>query len=209
MPARKAKAAANAAPGLILTAPKKGAAAKKSGKDRLSITGHEKLATTMRERQKKMDSLDALQKTDKKLLTDDVKAKRLAAEKAGDFHSTVLVESEDGKPAQIVFQDRYAKVDVEHEDALRSALSGNFETLFKKGVSVKVTAGKTLADFEEALGDKFADFLKLVDCTEFLSPGKGYMQKRAALRPGLDDATNDAIDAITDQVQVTPSVKLK
>lgn len=208
MPARKAKAAANAAPALILTKPTKGAAAKKS-KDRLSIPGHEALAKKMRERGKKLDSLGAEQKKDIATLRDSVKEQRLAAEKAGDFHKTVLVESADGKPVQVVFQDRYSKVDVDHEDALRTALSGNYDQLFTKGIDVKVKPNATLDALKAALGDKFDAFAALCDVTEYLAPTKDYMTKRSAIRGGLDETTNDAIDAITDQVQVSPSVKLK
>lgn len=204
----KTAAISKKAPKLILTKPNTGN--KSRSDDKLHVAGHEDLITEMRERQKKIDSLSARQKKDKTSLTEVVKALRLAEEKAGNFHKTVVIDSEDGKPGQVIFQDRFSKIDVEHVEALRDGLEGNFETLVKRGVDIKPQKDKTLADIEKAIGKKaFAALQEVCGFTEYLTLSPDFMSKRAALRPTLDDDTNEFIDGIVEQAQYTPSVKLK
>lgn len=204
----KTAAVSKKAPKLILTKPNTGNKSKSS--DKLSVGGHETLISSMRERLKKIDSLSAQQKKDKEVLTEAIKAYRLSEEKAGNFHKTVLVDSDDGKPGQVIFQDKFSKIDVEHEPALREGLNGNFDTLMKRAVDVKAKKGVTLDTIKKALGPKaFAKLEEVSDFTEYLTLSSDFMAKRAAVRPTLDDDTNEFIDGIVDQSQYAPSVKLK
>lgn len=200
--------AAPIVPTLILTKPTKGTAGTKK-KDKLSVTGLEKIAAKLRERAQQMESLEAEQKVDKAQVVELCRKERRDAEVAGDFHTTCLVESDDGKPVQVVFVNKFTKVDVAHEPALKQALNGQFDTLFRKGVEVKVKDDVTLEKLREVLGNKFDALMALVDATEYLSLDREFMSKRAALRPALDAATNATIDGISDQCQQAPMVKTK
>lgn len=205
--AKNARAVSPAAAPLILTKPSKAAGGKK--KEKLSITGFEKTAAQMRARQEQIDSLVAEQDSDKAKVIEVCKKERRDAEVAGDFFSTCLLESDDGKPVQVAFQNKFSKVDVAHEDALRSAMNGQYETLFRRGVEISVKDGVTLDKLQKALGDRFDALAALVDLSEFLVLDRDFMSKRAALRPALDAATNATIDQITDQTQYKPSIRTK
>jgi len=189
----------------VLTKPE----GKSSKSDKLPVVGHEKQAAKIRSLVQEIESAEA----EKSVLCSDLIAvcaeKRLTAEKAGDFHKTCEVASEDNDPVLVIFADKYSKVDVVHEDVLKKALGDSYGVLVRRGVEVKAKPETTLAALKEALGGKFDALAALVDLTEYLVPGKGYMEKRATLRPTLDDATNTVIDGITAQVQQKPSVKTK
>lgn len=206
--AKNKSIAVAAIPALVLTKPNKGTAGTKK-KDKLHVEGLEETAAKVRERAEKIESLEAEQKVDKAKIVEVCKKERRDAEVSGDFHTTCLVESDDGKPVQVVFTNKFSKVDVTHESALKQALNGQFDTLFRKGVDVAMKDGITFEKLQKVLGDKFDAFAALCDLTEYLSPDRDFMQKRAALRPALDAATNSQIDAISDQTQYTPMVKTK
>lgn len=208
----KAKTAAISGkkPALILTKPRKGGTTKGKSSDKLSVDGHEDLITSMRERQKRIDSDSAAMKKDKAFLTEKIGEVRLQAEKDGDFHKTVLVESSDGKPAQVIFADKWSKVDVEHEAALRDGLGAQYDVLVTRGVDVKLNKSMDLEKLKKALGPKgFTALLEVAEVTEYLTFSSDFRSKRASLRTSMNDETNEFLDDLIEQAQYSPSVKLK
>jgi len=206
----KSAAVAAKKPALVLTKPKKGGSLKASTADKLIINGFEKKIVEMRERQKRIDSDSAAQKKDKEALVDSVGKTRLDEEKAGNFHKTVLVASADDKPGQVIFADKYSKIDVEHEKALRDGLEGQYDVLVARGLDIKLGKGTTLETLKKALGPKgFAALTEVADLTEYLTFSSAFREKRSALRSSMSDETNEFVDGLIEQAQYSPSVKLK
>ncbi len=195
-------------PALILTKPTKGAAGTKK-KEKLAVSGLEEIAAKLRKRNEQIESLNAENEVDKAQVIEVCRKERRDAEVAGDFHSTLLVESADEKPIQVVFVNKFSKVDVAHAPALKTALNGQFDTLFRRGIEIKTKDSVDLAKLTAVLGDKLDAFLALAEVTEYLSLDRDFMEKRAALRPALDPATNVTIDQISDQCQQKPMIKTK
>jgi hypothetical protein len=192
-------------PLLILTKPKKTGG---STKEKLVIDGLEDQAASLREKSKEIDALSAEYDILKTEILGVCANKRLAAELDGDFHKTLAVESSDGHPLLVLFQDKYSKVAVEHEKALVKALGDHFESLFRKSCEIKPRGDLTKKGLRNLLGDKYDAFIAAVDVTEFLALESSFMEKRAAMRRSLDADTNEAIDQIVGQVQHKPAVKV-
>jgi hypothetical protein len=207
---RKAKprrTAARASSPLTLTKPESPTEKKKSSQ--LIITGHETTVAKMRADQKLLDSLtDSLQeqKTDLRAAVGKV---RLREEKRGRFHKTVILPSADGEDAKVIFQNKFNKIDVKHEGALKKALNGHASKLINRRFELKVKPETTLKALKAALGDKFEALSSLIDVHEFLAISGEFMETRAQLRPNLTAEENAACDAITEQCQQPPQVRLK
>lgn len=203
---RKRKSAPKAKTPLLLTKPQTPEEKRKSTK--LVIIGFEDTIASLRSRQKKLTKLTADHKEEKEKLIEAVAKKRLAAEKRGDFHKTCEIAAEN-KPALVVFQDKYNKVDIDHEKALRAGLNGHYGELVNRKFTISVKGDTTLKALKSALGDKYEALCALVDVKEFLAISGDFMLKRSLLRDSLTDDENDACDAITAQCQQAPQVKVK
>lgn len=193
-------------PKLILTAPP---SAEKKAAEKLAITGYEDDAAAIRKKLLKLDALTTEVKELKAELIEAVTQERLDAEIAGNFHKTCAVDSTDGHPVLVIFQDKYSKISTEHEEALRAHLNSHYETLITRDYEVKVKKATTLDALKTALGNKWDAFAALVDVTEFLKPSNDFMQKRAELRSTMTKAENKAVDAIVEQCRNAPQVKVK
>jgi len=207
-PARKPKAKAKSpVPEIPILTKTQGSRTKT---EKLAVEGFEDLAASIRKTVLKIDSLAASLKDEKAELVSEVSALRLDAEVNGDFHKTCEVSTSDNAgPVLVIFQDKFSKVDVAHESVLRKGLGKNFDTLFSKSADVSPRADLTMDTIIDTLGDKADAFFKLFEVTEYLKPVKGFMEKRATLRPSLDQETNDFLDGVTSQVQHSPTVKVK
>jgi hypothetical protein len=119
------------------------------------------------------------------------------------------VESDDGNPVLVVFQDKYSKVGVEHERALQKMLGDTFASCFNKSMEIKVKGHVSRAMLRDTLGEKAYLMLEsMTDITEHLSITGNFMERRAMLHASADKKTNEAIDEIVGQVQYSPQVKL-
>lgn len=204
---RKAAAVA-ATPKLILT--KAGAIGRKKDDGKLTVKGHEKTAAKMRERQEQIDSLTAEQKADKETIIGKMRELRVEKEKQGEFFPTLLLESDDGKPVPVIFQDKYQKVDVQHKAALQSALGDHFDTLVSSGVDIKFRKDVDIEMLKSKLGEEaFAVLEGMVDFTPYLKFTSGFMERRAALRRSMGADLNDTLDELVVQVQADPQIRLK
>ena len=203
--AKKSKSAA-----VVLTIPVlKPATAGKKAADKLVLTGHEEVASRLRERARAIETLEAEQKAEAADLINVAKNFRRDAEAAGDFHKTVNVATTDDKPISLSFSDRYSPVAVESEDALRGALGSHYDAMFRREVKVSQRKDMDLDSLKAILGDKFDAFAAAFDVKEVLVPVDGFMETRANLRPSLSKDLNTVVDGIVDQVQYKPSLKTK
>ena len=207
MAARKSKAI-SAVAALSLTKKK----AKSSTSSKLEITGFETVIPDMRDRKKQIDDLEAAQNIDQTKLIKQVREERLQAEKKGTFYRSCAVLSKDDKPALLSFKDSFSRLEntEENRDALKGALGDSYALLVTEGCTVKVSSGVTAEKLQQVLGaDAFQKLLSVVELEEFLTFNKGFMERRATLRPNLPSATNDALDAMVEELQYKPSLKLK
>jgi hypothetical protein len=208
-------------PDFQITKPENGST---KGGDKLIVEGFESQAARVRSLQIEMDDIEADLKARKSALIAAVSKIRKDQELAGDFHKTCAVASDDGLPVLICWQDKYSKIDVKHEEVLRTAFDGDkaqrgrgkemlFDSLFARGFDLKVRSSTTLDAIKTLLGDKYDDFCTLVEMTEYLTPAKsdkiGFMEQRFLLRKTLTDQQNAAADLVIDQCQNAPQVKVK
>jgi hypothetical protein len=183
---------------------------KSSGTPKVEVFGHAELAESVRDRQVEIDSLTAEQKIDKADLIEVCKKARIEAESDGLFAKTCAVAvSDNGKPVNVVFGNKYSTVSLDHEESLQTALGESYDTLFERRAAVKLRGDVTLADLRKTLGDKFDAFASLFEVTEFIGAKKSLLESRFALRKDLDDEANHVVDAVVEQVRYTPSVKTK
>jgi len=173
---------------------------------KLSVKGLEKLAASMRKRNSEIESLSAEQKLDEKTVIDLVKVERIGAEKKGAFYKTCLVESEDNFPVKVTFNNKFQKIQTQHEPELRKVLGKLFDDLYVMRTDVKLRETTSVEVLKQILGDKF-DALFETDVS--ICHRDEFMENRAKLRLSLDDKTNTVIDMLTDQVQAKPSVSFK
>ncbi len=191
----------------ILGKPK--APAKKAKSTKLEIKGFESIIPEMRRRRKKIEDLSKKQDEVKADLIKTVSAKRLAAEKRGNFHKTCTLPSDDNKPGLVVFQNKFSKIDCDHEATLKKGLNGHYKNLVSRRFSLSVKPDTTLRALKSALGNKFDAFASLVDVHEFLKVKGEFMEARAGLRDSLTNEENATCDDITAQCQQDPQVKVK
>lgn len=201
------KTSAKASSPLTLTKPESPTEKRKSSQ--LVIAGHEATVAKMRADQKLLDTLTESLKEQKSDLRAAVGRVRLREEKKGNFHKTVTLPSSDGEDAKVIFQNKFNKIDTKHEGALKKALNGHASKLISRRFELKVKKETTLKALKAALGDKFEALTGLVDLHEFLAISGEFMETRAQLRPNLTADENAACDAITDQCQQPPQVRLK
>jgi len=180
-----------------------------SKKTKLPIVGLEKNAARIRANKAKIEALATEVEIDAHVVIDRCMTDRRDAETAGNFHTTCEVASGDGKPVQVVFQNKYSKIDMEHEESLKEALNSHYDSMIRRGVDVKVKPDVTLDKIREALGDQFDALLALVDVVEYLTPGKDFMDKRASRRSSMTPDENQKVDDIIDQCQYSPQVRTK
>lgn len=207
---RKRKSAPKAKTPFLLTKPQTPEEKRKSTK--LVIIGFEDTIASLRSNKKKLTKLEADYDEEKAKLIAAVTKKRLAEEKRGNFHKTCEISAEyepGGNPALVVFQDKYSKVDIDHEKALRAGLNGHYGELVGRKFVLSVKGDTTLKALKAALGGKYAALLALVDVKEHLAINGDFMLKRSLLRGSLTNKENDACDAITAQCQHAPQVKIK
>lgn len=178
-----------------------------SGEDRYHVTGFEELATRIRAQKKELDSLETEHKKDKKELAQKVKEIRLELERNGQFHSTLLVDSNDHDqnnamlPVMAVFQDKYSKAPASEklESVLKDALGDHYDTLFSKKVAVSLKKNVSLETLKEELGSKAYDKLcALTNIKEEICPRSGFMEARFAIRAGLNDDLNQSLDDLVE-----------
>lgn len=205
--AKPRKTKAKAGSPLVLTKPETPTEKKKSSQ--LVVAGHEATVAKMRADQKMLDSLTESLKESKAKLREAVGKVRLREEKKGNFHKTVVLPSSDGEDAKMIFQNKFNKIDVKHEQDLKAALNGHAKNLISRRFELKVKKETTLRALKAALGDKFEALLGLVDLHEFLAISGDFMEVRAELRPTLTPEENAACDAIVEQCQHPPQVRLK
>ena len=177
---------------------------------KLPVVGLEKYADRIRANKIAIEGIAAKIEIDSHVVIDRCGLDRRAAEVIGRFHTTCEVAaSGDAKPIQVVFQNKYTKIDVEHEERLKTSLNSHFDNLIRRGVDVKVKPATTLAKIREALGDRFDALLALVDVTEYLTPREKFMDKRAGLRSVLTPEENQTVDEVIDQCQYSPQIRVK
>lgn len=205
--AKPRKTKAQATLPFILTKPEAPPGKKVSSK--LVVFGHEATVAKMRADQKLLDALTTSLDESKAKLREAIAKVRLREEKKGNFHKTVILPSSDGENAKMIFQNRFSKIDVKHEAALKTALNGHAKQLVSRKFELKVKGETTLRALKAALGDKFEALLGLVDLHEFLAISGDFMEIRAELRPSLTAEENSACDAIVEQCQHPPQVRLK
>lgn len=205
--AKKTKTPAPAA--IVIPMLTKPTGASTSKGEKLVLTGHEAVASRLRERAQQIDTLEAEQKIESAEIIAAAKILRREAEATGAFTKTVAVATEEGSPISLVFADKYSDVDVAHEPALRAALGASYDTCFRRQAKVKARGDLTVEKLQALLGDKFGAFCTAFDVTEYLTPVDGFMETRANMRRGMSNELNAAVDQVVDQVQYKPSVRLK
>jgi len=191
---------------------------KASEKERYHLTGVEELATRIRSQKVELESLEAEHEKDKTELSDKCKEVRLGLEKDGDFHTTLLVDTNDHDeegnmlPVMAVFQDKYSKkvATPELEKVLQSALGDHYDKLVTRKMSLGVKAGTTLKDLEEALGEEaYTKLLTLVTPKEEITLKKGFLETRFALRSTMSDELNEQIDGLAEGLRHKPLIRAK
>jgi hypothetical protein len=175
-------------------------------KPKLEITGHTKLVQGIRRRNQKIESLQAENEIDKQTLIGVCKDERRDAEKDGDLFKTCLVSAGKQPPAKVTFTNKYKQIDTSHEEQLREALDGSYDSLFETKHTIKLRNPSDFARLKELLGD---ELFRLLEVTPFIAPKQDFMERRAQMRPTLSEQTNDVLDTITDQAQFNPIVSVK
>ena len=173
---------------------------------KLRVKGLEVLASTMRQRACQIEMMQLEQKQDRVKLLEEVDKQRLDSEKSGKFFKSCVVECQDEMPAKVVYMNKFSKVDGEHEPALRNALGKLFDQLYIVEQRVSLREDVNVEYIKYLLGDKF-DMLFGVKTQ--INHSDNFMEKRANLRPSLDNKTNDFIDGLVSQVQCEASLYLK
>lgn len=192
-------------PMLMLTKPDKSKSESKKS-EKLKVKGLEELATKMQKRAQQIEVLSVEQKIDRKNLLTTVKQKRVEAEQNGKFCKTALVETNNKHPVKVTYKNAFSKINVEHEGELKSVLGNLYNSLYERHREVKLKADVDIEYVKQLLGDKLE---ALFDVTEYITPKGQFMEQRAAMRPTLNNKTNDLIDNLTDQVQHSPMVSFK
>lgn len=182
--------------------------AAKETKERYIVEGFEDLASRLRTQRVQLESLETEHKQDKKTLANAMRKIRLELECSGQYHSTLLVNSNDYDqdnnmlPVMAVFQDKYSKAPANDklESLLMENLGDHYDTLFTKKVSVSLKKNVSLEALKKEIGVKAFDKLcALTNIKEEITPRSGFMEQRYNLRDVLSADLNRELDTLIEE----------
>ena len=108
-----------------------------------------------------------------------------------------------GHGVTVTRANRYKSLDTAKYTELFNVV--DLQGMFSRAVKASVRPAM-LPELTDLLGDDAARYL---DVVESWSPGKTWIEDRAALRPSLDASQNELLDGITDQLAYAPSIKVE
>jgi len=180
---------------------------KSSSSKKLLIEGHEDLVDELAGRHKEIESLQADQDQQLDELRELARSRMIAEESNGDFFKSCQVKGH-VQNARVTRSDAYSKIELAHRNKLVDLVGAElFGQLFQEGADLKLKV--PIALFEAAMEAAGLDIKQYFERVDWVKPIKGFLEKRAALRLGLEDDTNTALDAIVDAVQYRPGVGFK
>jgi len=113
------------------------------------------------------------------------------------------------KAISVIYRETYSKIPTKYEAQLRDSLGDHFDTLFCRGVDLKVCDGVTLVDVMNAANQGFEAISRIVEFKEYLKPVSDYTEKRQILSNELSDEVAAVLDDVIDQVRYAPQVRMK
>lgn len=170
---------------------------------KLTVTGLQKLATKLRERNRQIEDLAAAQKEEETAMLNVVKQERIDAEKKGHFFKCCLVESETEQTVKVQFANKFSKIDISNEEILRECLGGLFDELYVPETIVRIRDDISPQMLKDKLGEEM--YTLLFKEEKFIGHRDEFMEVRARLRLTLNDKTNNVIDQLINQCQSKPS----
>jgi len=158
------------------------------------------------EKSRLVESLESELEMLKQQLRPEAESERLALElQTGQCIKSVLVHGTKDT-LRISFSDRFKKISVEHEAALKEHLGTAFDAIIRRTDEIKVKDGTTESKLREVLGERFDQFFTSTPQLQVSSTG---MEARARLRPVVSESVNAAIDSVLCQAQYSPSFVAK
>jgi len=177
-----------------------------SKKPKLEVTGQEDLVDELIRINEELESLKTELRMGKETLIKVARDEMRDAERSGTFAQTCIVKGT-GQDARVTRVDKFSKIDTSKVDILVDLLGDLYEDLFEQRTEVALKVPFELLDREARSAG--IDLSKFLDNRHHISPKKGFLARRAELRPELGEEENVALDAITDVAAYSPRVGFK
>jgi hypothetical protein len=181
--------------------------AKKRSNDTLVLAGHEEQADEFaKAKEKSVSALKAMEEA-RKVLEPVAKTEQLKAEKGGKFTKRVTVQGTE-KRLTFAFSNNFSALDVGCRAPLEDAVGPKFRDLFEDQETVTVRDGavEKLRNAVAKAGLNPDDFFEV---KRVIKPVADFRKNRFEARSEMDDAQNEALDEVIDQLAAKPSLSVR
>ena len=181
---------------------------RKTETPKLKINGLEKQVTRLRARQQRIDNLEKQQTKEETVLLNVVSKERIKAEEGNQFFKTCAVASaEENRPVDVTFANRFSKINIENEEALKECLGELFNELYACKIVTRIKDDISVEMLKSKIGEEMYTLLFTEE--KYIAHANDYMECRAKLRTKLDEKTNKILDQLAMQTQSKASIKYK
>lgn len=179
----------------------------KNGVEKLDVRGCESWVKTAREIKKVIEDKDKEFQFMRTQILNVAKNKKREAELKGTLYKTLVVHSVEGEqPAEVLFKNAFSKLKPENEKVVRDYLGEEiFKELFERSTALVMKKNVDLDEMRKLLGENFSRFFETVETLNFAPE---FQEKRASVRPKLNNEKNAQLDMWVDEYQSSPDLRL-
>ena len=121
------------------------------------------------------------------------------------LHHYEVVAEGSPEPVDVIFTDRYRKIEGKHAPTLRAALGGTYGQAIEDVVDLSLAEGASLDALKMACGDRWDAVRAVLTVTESIKPKAGFGALRA--RASTDPVIKATLDEIAGFAAYEPMVK--
>jgi len=178
----------------------------KGGAEKAEVTGFEAMVPQIREIDKQMEELKGKREDLRGIIMNKVVPMMREGLSRGYLVKTYIVNSEDEKPATVLFKNMYSKLDPSNEAPMREVMGPLFDKFFTKTTDYTMKSSANKNELKKLLGDRFSEFFEDVEALSFT---KEFMEQRAGMHDQLNANSRKNLDEWMAKHQANPDLRMK